>query len=340
MRHPSTGITPGVDLGLAQGHLLPFGASHLPIFQAATERERTVLTEAASGLPQGWALSDRVLVVIEPAFRKDIERFYRGAAGDIATLLPPHILARLDEEWTKKALTIVYTLRRLDPDARAKAIHGYGGRRIAARPARPPRGEPATGHPHVVVRWVDRRWSVELAPGTPARWTEAGGTTLRRVVREVVDRQARFLEKGRIALVPMSRRAIADALGLAESTVSRVAEKAMLQTPLGPYLLSDLFVSGVQLETGGEASIVAVKAVLAELVQGEEPSSPLTDQELALQLKQYGFVLARRTVSKYREALGFPVAGRRRRAPEHAAVGATARGGGPAGTGPEAGGSS
>lgn len=143
--------------------------------------------------------------------------------------------------------------------------------------------------------------------------------TLLRVVTAVVERQVEFLEHGAEALRPLLLREIAAALELHESTVSRVTSGKWLLTPRGMFELRAFFSNKVSNhatdEAAGEAggvSATAARAVIQRLVQAEDASHPLSDEALVKALAAQGIRLARRTVTKYREALAIPASYERR----------------------------
>jgi len=127
--------------------------------------------------------------------------------------------------------------------------------------------------------------------------------TIRRVSQAIVDRQRRFFEHGEVAMRPLVLREIADALGLHESTVSRVTTQKFMMTPRGVFELKYFFGSHVATETGGACSATAIRALIRQLVSAEDSRSPLSDSQLSEILGQQGIVVARRTVAKYRESL-------------------------------------
>ena len=105
---------------------------------------------------------------------------------------------------------------------------------------------------------------------------------------------------------PMVLREIADALGLHESTVSRVTTQKYMATPRGIFELKYFFGSHVGTEVGGACSATAIRALIRQLIGAEDAKKPLSDNQIADLLSQQGIVVARRTIAKYREALGIP----------------------------------
>ena len=101
---------------------------------------------------------------------------------------------------------------------------------------------------------------------------------------------------------------IAERVGLDISTISRVANSKYVQTPFGTFLLKSFFSESLQNTEGEEVSTREVKKILQDCIESESKSKPLTDEELMEILKEKGYLIARRTVAKYREQLGIPVA--------------------------------
>lgn len=134
-------------------------------------------------------------------------------------------------------------------------------------------------------------------------------TTMLRIMQAVVDYQHDYFLEGDIAkLKPMRLKDIAEKVGMDISTVSRVINNKYIQTHFGTFLVKEFFSQSTENEEGEEISTSQVKAALQHLVDKEDKRSPLTDDELESALRQQGFVVARRTVAKYREGLGIPIA--------------------------------
>jgi len=130
--------------------------------------------------------------------------------------------------------------------------------------------------------------------------------TILRVAQAIVERQRRFFEHGDVAMRPMVLREIADMLDLHESTISRVTTQKYMLTPRGTYELKYFFGSHVATDTGGAASATAIRALIKQLINAEDPRTPLTDSRIAEVLGEQGILVARRTIAKYREALQIP----------------------------------
>jgi RNA polymerase sigma-54 factor len=152
-----------------------------------------------------------------------------------------------------------------------------------------------------------------------ARWTvsniEQRFATILSVAQAIVARQHHFLEYGALAMKPLGLREIADAVGVHESTVSRVTNNKFMATPLGVFELKYFFSRAMATASGGECSATAIRGLIKDMIDAEEPQNPLSDAEIARQLARQGLVVARRTVTKYRQALRIDAYERRR---EHA----------------------
>ena len=135
--------------------------------------------------------------------------------------------------------------------------------------------------------------------------------TIVKVVSEIVKRQQGFFERGVSAMKPMTLREVADAIGMHESTVSRVTSNKYLLCDRGLYELKYFFGSGVASAEGDGAAAEAVKAGIRQVIEAE--TDILSDDAIAAMLKQRGFDVARRTVVKYREAMGIGSSIQRRR---------------------------
>jgi RNA polymerase sigma-54 factor len=138
--------------------------------------------------------------------------------------------------------------------------------------------------------------------------------TIVKVASEIVARQEGFFRHGVAQLKPLTLRAVAETIGMHESTVSRVTSNKYLSCDRGLYELKYFFTSGIQSSDGGDAaSSESVKSRIKALIAAEEPLRILSDDQLVEMLKGEGFDIARRTVAKYREAIGLGSSVQRRR---------------------------
>jgi len=135
--------------------------------------------------------------------------------------------------------------------------------------------------------------------------------TVRRVVEEVFAVQRDFLEQGEEALKPLPMADVAAKVGVHVATVSRAVSGKYIQTPRGIFALRMFFSGGTTTAAGKEVSWDAVKVKLKEIVDHEDKSKPLNDDQLAAAMKEAGVAIARRTVAKYRGLLDIPPARKR-----------------------------
>ncbi len=133
--------------------------------------------------------------------------------------------------------------------------------------------------------------------------------TMTITMRAIIQWQHRFFEEGDEALLrPMILKDIATRTGLDQSTISRVSNSKYAQTRWGIFPLRYFFSDGYVTASGEELSTRKIKLVLREMIDGEDKKSPLSDDALRAKLAERGYPIARRTVSKYREQMGYPVA--------------------------------
>jgi RNA polymerase sigma-54 factor len=200
--------------------------------------------------------------------------------------------------------------------------------------------------PDVFVRRTDHGWSVEINAATlprvrlnqgyasligrnashasmraqlqEARWLlkslEIRNETLMKVARSIVERQKDFLEHGEEFMRPMILKDIAEAVAMHESTISRVTSGKYMHTPRGVFELRYFFSSQVEGADGSGTSSTAIRAKIRKLVKEENGETPLSDGRIAELLSGEGIPVARRTVAKYREAMGIAPSNERRRA--------------------------
>ncbi len=128
--------------------------------------------------------------------------------------------------------------------------------------------------------------------------------TIRRVMESLLRFQREFFEHGPERLRPLVLQDVADEVGVHMSTVSRVTTNKFVHTPHGIFELKYFFSASVKQTSGADMAAEAIKTHLREVLRGEDPRKPLSDQAIANQLKQEGIRIARRTVAKYREAMG------------------------------------
>jgi RNA polymerase sigma-54 factor len=179
---------------------------------------------------------------------------------------------------------------------------------------------------------VNREYYVELSGGSPDKETQGWlkekladahwliraldqrQKTILKTAAEIVKQQDGFFRRGVSELRPLTLREVAEQIELHESTVSRVTSNKYLSCERGTFELKYFFTSGVGSADGEGASSAAIKARIKALCDGEDTKKVLSDQALVELLQKEGFDLARRTVAKYREAIGIGSSAQRRRA--------------------------
>ena len=137
-------------------------------------------------------------------------------------------------------------------------------------------------------------------------------STLLRVINVVLEAQRDFFDQGHQYLKPLPMTLVADQLGIHVATVSRAVHEKYLQTPRGIVPLRMFFSGGTETQAGDAMSWTAVQAKLEQIINAEDKSSPLSDDQLVEKLKKEGIDIARRTVAKYRKQLNIPTARQRR----------------------------
>lgn len=141
-------------------------------------------------------------------------------------------------------------------------------------------------------------------------------TTMVNVMTAIVEEQKAFFEHGESHLKPLTMEQIADKVGMNVATISRVAKGKYVQTPMGMYEIKYFFNTGVSAQNGEDLPKRVVKSKIEEIIKGENPATPYSDQEIARLLGKQGIMLARRTVTKYREELGIKAARYRKEIPK------------------------
>jgi len=138
--------------------------------------------------------------------------------------------------------------------------------------------------------------------------------TIMKVASEIVRQQDAFLLHGVSHLRPLNLRAVADAIGMHESTVSRVTSNKYMMTPRGVFELKYFFTVSIASSEGGDAhSAEAVRQTIRKMIGAEAADAVLSDDDIVKVLKDRGIDLARRTVAKYRESMNIPSSVQRRR---------------------------
>jgi RNA polymerase sigma-54 factor len=164
----------------------------------------------------------------------------------------------------------------------------------------------AASHASMRTQLQEARWLIKSL--------EIRHDTLLKVARSIVERQASFLEQGEEHMKPMILRDIAQAIGMHESTISRVTAGKYMHTPRGVFELRYFFSSQIEATDGSGTSSTAIRAKIRKLIREEPAGTPLSDSRIAELLSGEGIPVARRTVAKYREAMGIATSNERKRA--------------------------
>ena len=135
--------------------------------------------------------------------------------------------------------------------------------------------------------------------------------TILKVVNAILEKQISFFNDGKKYLKPMILKEIAEATGLHESTISRITNNKYIQTKQGLFELRSFFNSSLNSSRGSPVSSSVVKLLLSQMIKEEDKTKPLSDTKIQEKLKEKGIDIARRTVTKYREQLGFLSSSRR-----------------------------
>lgn len=243
-----------------------------------------------------------------------------------------HRLARLTGCTLPQVMTACDRIRRLDP---------HPGWRFDA-------SQTHFISPDVLVRKVRGQWTASLNPAVvprlrvnqvyadmfqrhrngsnaelsahlqEARWTlrniEQRFSTILSVAQAIIGRQRRFFDLGALAMKPLCLKEIAAEVGLHESTVSRVTNNKYMATPMGVFELKYFFSRPMAATEGRAFSATAIRELVKDMIAAEDAASPLSDAEIARLLARQGLEVARRTVTKYRQALRIEAVERRRAA--------------------------
>ncbi len=132
--------------------------------------------------------------------------------------------------------------------------------------------------------------------------------TILKVATSIVQYQEEFMDRGMNALRPLVLREVAEEIEMHESTVSRVVHNKAIDTPQGVFAMKYFFPSRIPCRDGADVSSVVVKLKIGDIIKNESPRKPLSDSKIHALLQAEGYDLARRTVAKYREEMGLPIA--------------------------------
>jgi len=250
--------------------------------------------------------------------RRDVRRLSQAADSDEATTRAAMaLIARLEPRPGRRFANVERNV--IVPDVIVKKIGKGGSLRFSVQlnPDTMPRLRLHDVYANM-VRGESKNTTAQNEAGQglqqrvqEARWfiknIQQRFDTILRVSRVIVERQKNFFTHGALAMRPMVLREIAEVLEMHESTISRVTSGKYMATPHGTFELKYFFGSSVGTDAGGDASSIAVRALIKQFIASEDTKKPLSDSRIAELLKEQGIECARRTVAKYRETLKIPV---------------------------------
>lgn len=213
---------------------------------------------------------------------------WRYGASDIHFVTPDVIVKKIRGEWTATLNPAVVPRVRLN-SVYAELFQQHRD----------------SSHGELAAHLQEARWTV--------RNVEQRFSTILSVAEAILRRQKHFLDFGPLAMKPLGLKEIAQEVGLHESTVSRVTNNKYMATPAGVYELKFFFSRAMPAASGGTCSATAIRGVIKDMIDAENPTSPLSDAEIARQLARQGLTVARRTVTKYRQLMKLPAVERRRK---------------------------
>ena len=268
-------------------------------------RECLLIQLAQQGLESTvvWAIVDRHLEDLEHQRYQNIARALKISKDDV--LKAREVIAALSPKpganFSNEEVKFIYpdlVIEKQDGEyvafnndqnvPRVRVTQGYRQILLSARKSSPQDRE------YVIKKLESARFIV--------RMIEQRRRTVLRIMNSIIARQTEFLDSGIRFMRPMTMRHIADDIGMHESTVSRAVQGKYVWTPHGLLALRFFFGGGLRSERG-EDSVKGIKDTIVEMVRGENPKKPLTDQQIVDILAKGGIHIARRTVAKYRMEL-------------------------------------
>lgn len=272
----------------------------VPGIECPVERElaRRIVTDhldslAARDMSSLARVLDCSLASIEAACAR-IRRFdphpgWRFGSTQVQYITPDVVVKKMRGVWTAQLNPAIVPKVRVN-DLYADLFQRHAG---------------ASSHNALAAHLREARWTI--------RNVEQRFTTILAVAQSIVKRQRAFFEYGVLAMKPLGLREIADEVGVHESTVSRVTNNKYMAAPHGVLELKYFFSRAMTATSGAAFSGTAIRGLVKDMIEAEVPASPLSDADITRRLAQQGLVLARRTVTKYRQQLHLPAVELRRR---------------------------
>ncbi len=210
--------------------------------------------------------------------------------GDIQYIAPDVYVTRKDGRWVAS----------LNPDIAPKLrLHPLYSGMVK-------RGDRSRENQYLKENLQEARWFIKSLPSR--------NDTILRVAQAIVERQQDFFDQGEVGMKPLILRTIADELDLHESTISRVTNQKYMLTPQGMLEFKYFFSAQLDTADGGNTSATAIRAMIKQLIEEENPQKPLSDNKIrSILVNEKGVNVARRTVAKYREGMQIPPSNERKR---------------------------
>ena len=279
---------------LVQMAKLPKDTPYLPEAMAIVDRHLELLVGQQSLLCRRLHLDEASLRQALGVIRSlDPRPGARFASRKIEYIVPEVIVTKVRGRW----------LVELNPEIapRLRINQGYA--------AMIPRGNRATSEAsagsYLKEKMQEAKWFIN---GIRHR-----SETLLRVSTKIVELQIGFFERGPEHLRPLVLKDVAEAIGVHESTISRVTTRKYMHTPRGVFELKYFFSAQVSTTNGESVANKVIQEKIKKLCEAEDKRKPLSDAQIVALLKQSEYQVARRTVAKYRDALGIPSSNERRR---------------------------
>jgi RNA polymerase sigma-54 factor len=270
---------PAIDCPDMRGLAQAIISDHLPALAA---RDVTLIARQLGESPA------RVEAVCDRIRRLDPRPGWRFSSSQVAYVVPDVIVRKVRGEWKVQLNPAIV------PKVRLNQVYA----KLFARHRTP-------GNAELGAHLQEARWTL--------RNVEQRFSTILDVAEAIVRRQHNFLDYGAMAMKPLGLKEIADEVGIHESTVSRVTNNKYMATPVGVLELKYFFSRAMISANGSACSGTAIRGLIKDIIEAESPDAPLSDVEITRQLAQQGLIVARRTVTKYRQMLKIEAVERRRR---------------------------
>jgi len=301
---PHVGLVLGNAVALRQERT--FATSYLSFTSGWVREHRKDLELIVAGLPAGWTLEDRLVAHFFHDIKSSVFAFHHGAGPDLHQLLEdPSAVERMDYELVLKvhdALSALWIEQGTQVD------------RASSHVTRTRRRSDGTGFaphssPDVVVTLSRGVPLVSLSSERQAQWGPERCNKTLALCTALFAHQAEFLSAGFAGIKPFTLSALANQVGVHESTASRTLAGVVAETPHGLVLARDLFGGSLRTVDDNAVSTRTVKELVRQLLVAD--AAAFTDAAVVAKLRSHGVILARRTVTKYRAELGLPRASER-----------------------------